>query len=135
MFTKLILKIFKLHDISEKLIKAKQQQKRVDDKYWSEKLADFEEKMKREHELEIQEYQAQIEILNQKLKDYKKREKDIDTREYYLRKQANDNTLMATKITSKVEDFGMAIIKIVGEMKGIKKEVEDHKVKIEGKPE
>ena len=75
MFTKIILRIFKLNDISEKLIKAKQQQKKVDDKYWSEKLIDLKEKLKREHELEIQEYQAQIEILNQKLKDYKKREK------------------------------------------------------------
>jgi hypothetical protein len=40
---------------------------------------------------------------------------------------------MATKIAMKVEEFGLKILDIVGEMKGIKDEAENNKKRIEAK--
>lgn len=133
MFKKLIIHLFDLDDIKDMLLKAKNNQKKLDDRYWSEKLQENEERLKREHELEIQEYQAQISMLQDQVNDYKNRERELDKKEFWLKKQTKENSFMATKIASKVEDFGLNVMKIVGEMKGIKQEAEDHKVKIESK--
>lgn len=133
MLTKLVIKLFGLTDISDKLIEAKQHQKQIDEKYWKEKLFDLEEKLKRVHALEVQEYKAQLEMKAEQLKEYKKKEKELDRKEYHLKIQARENAHMAFKISSKVEDFGNAVIKIVGEMKGVKKEVEDYKELIENR--
>lgn len=133
MFKKLIIHLFDLDDRKDMLLKAKNNQKKFDDRYWSEKLQENEERLKREHELEIQEYQAQISMLQDQVNDYKNRERELDKKEFWLKKQTKENSFMATKIASKVEDFGLNVMKIVGEMKGIKQEAEDHKIKIESK--
>ncbi len=133
MFKKLIIHLFDLNDIKDMLLKAKNNQKKLDDRYWFEKLQENEERLKREHELEIQEYQAQISMLRDQVNDYKNRERELDKKEFWLKKQTKENSFMATKIASKVEDFGLNVMKIVGEMKGIKQEAEDHKIKIESK--
>jgi len=133
MFKKFLVSLFSLKDIQDMLLKAKIQQKKLDEHYWKEKLQDIVERLNRERELDVQEFMAQITMLGDQIEDYKKREKELDKKEYNLKKQAKDNSFMATKIALKVEDFGLKILDIVGEMKGIRSEAEEHKLKIENK--
>jgi cell shape-determining protein MreC len=115
------------------LKKSKERQKKLDEKYWGEKLEDALSHQKREHELEIQEKNAEISMLQDTIKSYKQREKELDTREYMIKKNAKENSFMATKIASKVEDFGIAVLGIVGEMKGVREDAEKNKLRIESK--
>lgn len=130
---KLIIKFLKLNDISSMLIKAKTQQKKLDEKYWSEKLRDSDERMKRERDLDSQEFTAQITMLQDQVSDYKKRERELEIREHSVRQQAKENSFLATKMNLKVGDLAKAIIKISEEMVGLKTESEKHSYKIENK--
>jgi len=133
MIKKLVIKIFKLNDISDILIKARQFQKKLDDKIWTEKIKNILEKIKMEHKLEIQELESQMTLLKDQLLECKKFEKELNKKDFHVRIQAKDNALIATRIAQKVEDFGMNVMKIVGEMKGVREEAEEHKIKIEQK--
>ncbi len=131
MIRKFIIRIFKLTDISDLLLKTKKNQKKMDDIYWSAKLQDREEKLTRFFELERQELTAQIDMLNQQISDYRKREKDLCQREFLIKKQGKFNLYMASRLDSKVEDFGKAILSIVGEIKGIKDEVSTNRIRVD----
>jgi len=133
MMKRLVIKIFKLDDISDMIYKSKRRQKELDDKFWKEKLQDGLDHLKREQLLELQEKDAQISMLNEQVNEYKKRERDLDKKEYFIKKQSKENSHMATKLNSKIEDFGISIMKIAGEMKGIRAEAEEHKLKIESR--
>lgn len=133
MIKKLVIKLFKLNDLSDILFKAKQQQKTLDEKYWKEKMSDREEHLNRERELELQELYAQISMLEDKLKVYKAREKELDSKEYMIKREAKEQAFMATKIALKVDDFGLKILGIVGEMKGIKDDAELNRKRVEQK--
>jgi len=132
-FKLLIIKLFRLTDLTDMLKKSKERQKRLDEKYWKEKLEDALSHQKREHELELQEKNAEISMLQDIIKSYKQREKELDNREYLIKKNAKENSFMATKIASKVEDFGIAVLGIVGEMKGVREDAENNKLRIESK--
>jgi hypothetical protein len=132
MMKKLIIKLFRLKDISGLLIEAKKQQQKLDAKFWIERMKDKEEKLKNEHELEIQDYISQIALLDDQIEDFKKREKELDRKDFAVRKQSKENAFIATKIATKVEDFALSVMKIVGEMQGVKNEAQEHKLRIEG---
>jgi hypothetical protein len=129
----LIIKIFGLTDISDKLKKAKENQKKLDEKYWKEQLEETILHLNREHELELQEKDATIAMLEDKVKTYKARETELNNREYTVKKEAKENAFMATSISMKVEDFAMKILDVVGEMKGVKDEAENNRKRIEKK--
>jgi hypothetical protein len=133
MFKKLLIKIFRLNDISAMILKAKKKQKQLDEQYWTEKMEDSIEHLKREHSLELQEKDAQISMLEDKIKTYKSLEKELATKEYTLKKEAKENAFMATKIALKVEEFGLRVLDIVGEMNGVKDDAENNRKRIEQK--
>jgi len=133
MLKKIIIKIFRLKDISALLIKARLSQKKLDEKYWTERLEEQAEQLNNEHELELQELQSQITLLQDQIADYKKRERELDKKDFYVRTQAKEGALIATRVSSKTAEFGMCIMNLVGEMQGIKDEAEKHKIRVESK--
>jgi hypothetical protein len=130
---KFIVKIVGLSDISDMILSSKKKQKQLDERFWTEKIQEIKLHLNREHSLELQEKDAQIIMLEDSIKAYKEREKELNSREYNAKRQAKDNSHMAIKIRSKVEEFGLAVMSIVGEFKGIQEEAESNKLKIEQK--
>ena len=133
MFKKLIIKLFKLNDISGMILQGKKRQKQLDEKYWKEKIEDITLHLNREHDLELQEKDATISMLEDTIASYKSREKELANREHETKRCSKENSFMASKISSQVDEFGMAIMRIVGNMKGIKEEAEKNKQRIEQK--
>jgi len=127
---KIIIHICKLDSISDMLSVAKENQKKLDEKYWSQKLNHTIEQLKYKHQLEIQEKDAQIAELESIILSLKNKEKELAKQEYFIKKQTLENFYFANKITSKIEDFALSIMSIVGEIKGIKDEAEKNKLKI-----
>jgi hypothetical protein len=130
MTKKLIIKLFKLHDISSMLVQAKEKQRQLDKKYYDQELEEELFRLKTKHSLDLQEKDATITLLEEKIKTYKQREKELDNKEYSIKKDAKENAFMATKISIKVEEFALKIMDIVGDMKGIEAEADSHKKRI-----
>jgi len=133
LFKKFMVRILGLSDISDMILSSKKRQKQLDEKYWTEKIQEIKLHLNREHSLELQEKDAQIAMLEDSIRSYKGREKELDSREYNTKRQSKDNSFMATRISSQVEELGLMIMKFVGEMKGIKDDAEFNKLKIESK--
>jgi len=130
MVKKFIIKLFMLTDINDMILQGKKKQKHLDEKFWKEKLQDNTIHLNREHSLEIQELQAQISMLEDSIKVYKSKAKEVENKEYENRKCAKKNSFVATKMSTQIEDFAMSIMSIVGKMKGIKEEAEKNKLEI-----
>ncbi len=128
-----VIKIFKLEDISELLLKSKQKQKALDNRYWKEILDENINRLNREHALELQEKDAQISMLNQHIDTYKQREKEVDQKEFNARKQVKQNYAVAINMSSVIQEFGENINKMFGKMQGIKDSVTKNKLEIEEK--
>ncbi len=138
MIRKKIIKIFRLYNLSgealkEYVQKATERQKKLDEKYWAIKIHEELENLKREHELDLHEKDNEIAVLEEKLKDLKKKKKEIATKEALIKRQARDNLSVAVRISSKTEDLALALLNTLGEIKGVKDEAETNKQQIEGK--
>jgi hypothetical protein len=138
MIRKKIIKLFKLYDISgealkEYVQKATDRQKKLDEKYWTIKIHEELESLKREHKLDLHEKDSEILELEEKLKDFKKRKKGLDIKEAKIKEQARNNLSVAVRISSKAEDLEFALLNTLGEMRGIKDEAETNKQLVEGK--
>ena len=133
MFKKIIVKVFGLTDIKDMILQGKKSQKDLDEKYWKEQLKDLKLSLNREHQLELSEKDAQISMLEDSVKYYKSREKELDSREHQMKLQVKDNYFVATEIASSMEDVGLTIMGFVGKIQGIKNKANDHKLRIEKK--
>jgi len=133
MFKKFVVKFFGLTDISDMILQGKKTQKELDERYWKERLADLRLSLNREHQLELSEKDAQISMLEDSVRGYKAREKELDSREHKMKLQVKDNSFVVTKISSAVDDLSMTISSFVGTMRGIKSEADEHKLRIEKK--
>lgn len=130
---KLAIRIFQLSDLSNLLLKSKEKQKEIDDKYWKEILKEIVDRLNREHQLELQEKDAHIAMLNQHIDTYKQREKEIDQKEFNARKQVKQNYAVAINMSSVIQEFGDNINRMYGKMQGIKESVTKNKLEIEEK--
>ena len=131
MIKKLIIKLFKVYDITDMLLKAKQKQKQIDDKYWNEILAEKMNALWREYELELQEKDSDIAMLGEHLATYKKKEREVINKEFLAKKQVKENHYVVQSVVTKMYEFNEGVNKIYGEMLGIKDTVEQHKRKLE----
>lgn len=130
---RLFIKWLKLNDISKLLIEAKQKQKAMDDKYWHEIMSEAEMRMKQQHSLELQEKDSCIAMLNAHIENYRTKEKEINQREFLVRKQIKENYMVAQGLSARVGDLSESIGKIYGELLGLQDSADKHKRKIEGK--
>jgi len=133
MIKSIVIKVFRLTDITDRILKAKKSQKKMDDEHWQEKLVDEIHKIQLDHQLEIIELESKISMCNDTIKEYRNREKLLVNQEYENKKFAKENAYTANKISSKLEDFGLEIYKIIGEVKGIRDEADNNKLRIEKK--
>ena len=135
---KIIIKIFRLYNLSEEALKdyvnnATNRQKKLDEKYWRIKIHEELENLQREHELDLHEKDNEISVLEEKLKDLKKKKKEIAVKEALIKRQARENLSVAVRIASKTEDIALALLNTLGEIKGVKDEAEMNKQQIENK--
>lgn len=130
---KLAIRIFQLQDIKNLLLNSKQKQKELDEKYWKEILQEKIDRLNRDHQLELQEKDAQICMLNQHIDSYKQREKEVDQKEFSARQQIKQNYSVALNIVSEMKDFNDSVNRMYGKMLGIQDTVVKHKSRIEEK--
>ena len=130
---KLAIRIFQLQDIKNLLLNSKQKQKELDEKYWKEILQEKIDRLNRDHQLELQEKDAQISMLNQHIDSYKQREKEVDQKEFSARQQIKQNYSVALNIVSEMKDFTDSVNRMYGKMLGIQDTVVKHKSRIEEK--
>lgn len=130
---KLAIRVFRLQDIKNLILNSKQKQKDLDEKYWKEILQEKIDRLNRDHQLELQEKDAQISMLNQHIDTYKQREKEIDQKEFNARKQVKQNYAVALNIVSEMKDFNDSVNRMYGKMLGIQDTVVKHKSRIEEK--
>lgn len=130
---KLAIRIFQLQDIKNLLLNSKQKQKDLDEKYWKEILQEKIDRLNRDHQLELQEKDAQISMLNQHIDSYKQREKEVDQKEFSARQQIKQNYSVALNIVSEMKDFNDSVNRMYGKMLGIQDTVVKHKSRIEEK--
>ena len=135
---KTIIKLFKLYNISDEALKdyvskATERQKRLDEKYWKERINEEIDSIQREHDLELHEKNTEISMLENKLQQFRKVKTEIEKKSYNNKKQARDNLSIAIRMASKTEDVALALLNTLGEIKGIKDEAENNKILIESK--
>lgn len=130
---KLAIRVFRLQDIKNLLLNSKQKQKDLDEKYWKEILQEKIDRLNRDHQLELQEKDAQISMLNQHIDSYKQREKEVDQKEFSARQQIKQNYSVALNIVSEMKDFTDSVNRMYGKMLGIQDTVVKHKSRIEEK--
>lgn len=130
---KLAIRVFRLQDIKNLLLNSKQKQKELDEKYWKEILQEKIDRLNRDHQLELQEKDAQISMLNQHIDSYKQREKEVDQKEFSARQQIKQNYSVALNIVSEMKDFNDSVNRMYGKMLGIQDTVVKHKSRIEEK--
>lgn len=133
MIKRIVIKLFKLHDIADLLLKSKQKQKRLDDDYWKDVLKENIDRLNREHELELQEKDAQISMLNQHIESYKQREKEIDKKEFQAKSQIKQNSFVMRSASDFMKEFAESINIIYGRMDKLKETVDKQKKAIEEK--
>lgn len=130
---KLAIRVFRLQDMKNLLLNSKQKQKDLDEKYWKEILQEKIDRLNRDHQLELQEKDAQISMLNQHIDSYKQREKEVDQKEFSARQQIKQNYSVALNIVSEMKDFNDSVNRMYGKMLGIQDTVVKHKSRIEEK--
>ena len=130
---RLAIWLFKLNDIFDVLVKAKQKQKADDDKYYKEIIAENTRRSNWEHGLELQEKDSTIALLEQHIQSYKDKEKEVYQREYNAKKQIKINYSIAQGIVSKVKEYCQVTEKINGELMGLKDQAETSRKRIEEK--
>lgn len=130
---KLAIRVFRLQDIKNLLLNSKQKQKDLDEKYWKEISQEKIDRLNRDHQLELQEKDAQISMLNQHIDSYKQREKEVDQKEFSARQQIKQNYSVALNIVSEMKDFNDSVNRMYGKMLGIQDTVVKHKSRIEEK--
>jgi glycyl-tRNA synthetase alpha subunit len=117
---RLAIKLFKLNDFQKTLVAAKNQQKKEDKKYYNDIFSEKELELANKHFLEMSELQAQINILKEEKRVFKKLKKALNDKERSLNVQAKENTIISTHFTNKTRELGHAVVKITEEMTGLR---------------
>jgi hypothetical protein len=79
-------------------VNERQRQRKQDEKEFKNKLDDIEFQYEREKSLIIQSNEAEIIMLNQELDQYRKRERELNQREYQAKSQLKTNTSNAAEL-------------------------------------
>lgn len=127
MIKKLAIRIFNLHDLRELYLNERKKQKAHDEQEYHFKYRSLEEKYERQISLMEQEHEVETHLLKEEIREYKKREKEIERREYLIKinhkRNLSDASLISTKLCH-VGDFfkkeGSEIQRILDESEGKK---------------
>lgn len=130
MMTEFLIKWLKPKDVTQIIIKAKNNQKQKDEIFWREILDENISRLKREHELELQEKDSSIAILEQHIQFYKNKENEVREKEFTAKKQIKENYAVAQGIVSRLNEYQLGVNKIFAEIEGIRDKAEIHKEKI-----
>lgn len=106
MFQKLAIKIFGLDDLRQLYLAERRKQKAHDEQEYHFKYKALEEKYERRISLMEQEQEVETHLLKEEIREYKKREKEIDRREYLIKVNHKRNLTDASIISTKLGAVG-----------------------------
>jgi hypothetical protein len=130
-FKKLIIKLVGLDDISDIIYSAREQERKRTLHEMGVRMRQQKEAMERQYSLELQSKQAEISLLEKKIKQSEQYEKEIKDLEYKAKKQIKENFRVSTELAVSIKDFTMSINSIFGEIMGIQNTAENHQKKIQ----
>jgi vacuolar-type H+-ATPase subunit I/STV1 len=131
MIRKFIIWVFRLQDISDDIRNERKKQEAQDEKYWKSKMKELEDHLDRKHSLEMLDFEIEVRKKDDEINKLKSREKELDNREYEIKKLIKEDSYVAEDMYNKVMDMGKSIMKHVGEIGKIKDSALDLKKRIE----
>ena len=117
---KFIIWAFRLTDIADDIRNERKRQEQQDAKYWKIKLVEQEDHLGRKHRLEILDFEIELRKSQDEIDKLKSREKELDEKEYEIKKLIKEDSYIAEDIHNRVMDLGKTIMKHVGEIGRIK---------------
>ena len=131
MIRKFIIWIFRLKDISSDIRRERKKQEEQDERYWKIKFREQEGHLNRKHKLELLDLEIELRKSNDEIKKWENRGKELDEREYEIKKLIKEDSYIAEDIYNRVMDLGKTIMKHVGEIGKIKDNAVELKKRIE----
>jgi len=131
MFRKFIIWVFRLNDIADDIRSERKRQEQQDAKYWKIKLHEQEDHLGRKHRLELLDSEIELRKAQDEIDKLKSREKELDEKEYEIKKLIKEDSYIAEDIHNRVMDLGKTIMKHVGEIGRIKDNAMTLKKRIE----
>jgi len=122
------LGIVRKKDISVHIQRAREQQKKFDDALKDEELRDQKERMDTEHNFDIQEKQAEIDMKAREIKDMKNEVKKAREVYYYCWAQVKSNKKVSADISHQGKKLRDAAAEIYAAIERIKDESNEHNV-------
>lgn len=123
--------LFRLKDIKNIIKREREKQIKQDDKDCEIKLEELREKLQNKHGLEITDYEIRLRKKDDELTKLKNREKELDNKEYEIKKLIKEDAYIVEDIHNKTMDIGKLFMKLVGEIGKIKDSAIDLKRRIE----
>lgn len=106
MLQKFVIKIFGLDDLRQLYLSERRKQKAHDEQEYHFKYKSLEEKYERQMSLIEQEHDVETHLLKEEIREYKRREKEIDKREYLIKVNHKRNLADASLISTKLSHVG-----------------------------
>ena len=129
----LAIKLFRLSNITDLLVKARTSQYNNDKKHYDEVIKDEKNSLHRAYALQLQEKDSEIAMLQQQIDMYKQEKKEVENREHLARKQIKENSFVMRSASDYMKEFTEAVSSIYGKMDKIRDTVEKQKRVIEDK--
>lgn len=125
-FQSMAIKFYGLDDITDLLVQARVDQKANDDKQKEFEIKRLDNKYRREKDYLEQVKNSEIEMLNKELDDMKKREKEVDKKEYQAKVQVNSNITVAATLYNHAKNMTEYFGKEMAEINRVYTSVKDH---------
>jgi hypothetical protein len=128
---KLIIKIFGLTDIRQFLEDARNEEQKRANKEKKQALNDLEIYYKRQLELAEQSRYTEVKMLEKRLEQYAKTERDVLELEHKSKMQIKENFRVATELSQTIKNFTLSVNSIFGDIMGISDTVTKHQKKLQ----
>ena len=120
MIRKFVIWVFRLKDISDDIRHEREKQEKQDEKYWRIKMTELEDHLARKHKLDLLDHEIELKKSQDEIYKLKSRERELDEKEYEIKKLIKEDAYVAEDIHNRVMDLGKTIMKHVGEIGRIK---------------
>lgn len=130
-FKKLFIKILKLDELTCVIVKERDKQKALDKKYYENLMTQKLEKQAMDFSYERSSFEYDIKTLQEEVKNYEIKQKEVDIRDLRAKNQINANIHVATRIYSEMKDTSEYVTKKTAKMHLVMTEALDHKETVE----
>lgn len=132
MIKRFIIWLFNLNDLKSLYIAERQRQRTWDEKEFKDRIKTIEDKYEREISLLQQSHEAEKTMLGIQLDQYKKREKELNDREYNAKVQLKKNTNTAAQLFNHIFNVAIYFQKESAEIQKYIDDAERNEIKLIG---